>query len=304
PSDTPPVQDPTSRFYPWHWSSDSLICVSIAGPAAMMFHLEQLARFPSLENLDLKAITVNRYSLLKTQEEALTKLYSFQTLVPHEASLNLDPIQDLRSSIFSAGSLPVQTEHVADKALIDPSRIQVPEDSLLRGSSKIPATPPLLHSGSGKLRCLGLLGVWESVDPAIWTRILTRFAPHLCELRGFDDLDVFTQIQNIEKAFKAMEEMKNDQGLTREATEEANNEPCWGSRYYQTNRPRKRGLFVELAFGILSESDQEKLGLIEIEKEEKEDYMTRPASRVYELVQTQSYFVLERIQSGTNQDSY
>ncbi|KAF9586405.1 hypothetical protein BGW38_005522 [Lunasporangiospora selenospora] len=283
--DLPLIQDLSPRFYPWHWSSESLSKININGPAAMMFHLEQLALFPALELLHLETPFRERYIFLNTRDEALAKLYSYQTLIPLEPSFDLNRILGQKSASMSSPATEYQSEHTK----------QAPDESMAPSKihgvdSNVVSDPPVSHFLrlylTSKLRHLHFSGGWGAVGPNTWTQILTNYAPHICEFYGFRDLDPSIQVRDFERAFKIFKKMDDTLNNTQNMEEIV--DVSYQDRLCYQAESTLKTLYVIFFEGIISKSCQEDLGLKAITVDNREDCKWVPGLRVYEVLETLS----------------
>ncbi|KAF9586406.1 hypothetical protein BGW38_005523 [Lunasporangiospora selenospora] len=279
-----PGQDSVPRFHPWNWSSESLSSIFIKGPAAFMFHLEQLVQFPSLERLELAPPTNDTYSFMNKEDDVLGMLYSCNTLDPLDSSFDMGKIMDRVDPPLPLSKTWTQTQP-GEPATLPRVRIQDGKDVYGLSTSRF-----IRLSSASKLRTVRFSGRWDALGPNSWMQVLTNYAPNISELHGFSTVDPIGQIRGIELAFTAMKKMNSIYDRVKGEMKQASDGLHSNDVCRQGRKPRS-GLHAVFTTGVLSEVDQMKLGLEMIVESDVEYYAARPNGRIYEFRQDQSFFV-------------
>ncbi|KAF9582753.1 hypothetical protein BGW38_010803 [Lunasporangiospora selenospora] len=206
---TSPIQDSTDRFYPWNWASESVNSIVLEGYLANVFHLEQLAGFPSLDKLELRKPEQYYNSLLCTQTKALALLYDTQYLVQELFAYDSVPnFIPLSLSAVEPHPLSTVTEQTTNGSINLPESQGGDRDTV---PETLDESWTLQSPQRSRLRQLVFTDRWESLCPDAWSQLLGRYAPHLELITGFKKLDPIKQIQNIEEAYRIMERVKSAQ---------------------------------------------------------------------------------------------
>ncbi|KAF9585101.1 hypothetical protein BGW38_003901 [Lunasporangiospora selenospora] len=162
PQDT--CQSPT--FYPWNWSSPSLVKIKLQSPAATMFHLQLLKGFPMLRELKLVAFDVVHYKFQPSLGCALRELYSVQTIEQIPVTKSTERLRQI---------LIVDDPSPEIRRLQNPSKTEVLNDP----DSSTWFSHPFVKS---RLEKLYFGGSWEEIDFDLWKQLLVDIAPNLSDV--------------------------------------------------------------------------------------------------------------------------